>query len=87
MSNGGAKRAMKKNVVPLRAGLFARLGQKFWFYLRVGICVVLLIAMAKLLTGGASPLGFFVSMIWLFPFAVVGAAAFAIADEIRRRRR
>jgi len=74
----------------LRAGRLARLGQKFWFYLRVGVVIVLLIGLAQLVSGRmglASPLGFLAGMIWLFPFAVVGAAGFAIADEIRRGRR
>jgi hypothetical protein len=81
---------MKRNVIPLRAGLFARLAQKFWFYLRVGVVIVLLIGLAQLVSGRmglSSPLGFLAGMIRLFPFAVAGAAGFAIADEIRGRRR
>lgn len=82
--------AMKRTVIPLRAGRFARLGRNFWFNLRVGLVIVLLIALLQLVTGRmglAGPLGFFADMIWLFPFAVGGAAGFTIADEIRRRRR
>lgn len=70
--------------------VLVRLGQRFWYNLKVGICLVLLVALVDLVSKGmaiASALGFALGFVGFLVVAVIGAAVVAFAQEAPRWRR